>query len=277
MGAGGTVADPYDAFVSDLMEALAEEPVEGLDLAALQAALEAARVPCLEPVFDGTEAAVGLGRVGGRPDLPPGYDWPRHAGQPMVFLFQVDLDALPEHELVRAHLPDHGVLSFFYDAFGEPWDGEDGLAVLHLSKAGLVRTDPPEDIDDAWEEVVERDGPLGWVAGHTLPGLNHPGWPLKELADAHMELEDVLHDIASDHGMHFGNFGLFTPGAPLQPCDPTARIARQVDEAPADWVLLAEIGGSFYIADDGTLYVGVRRADLAEGRFERARLLVVSG
>lgn len=72
------------------------------------------------------EAKIPLGRtkVGGRPDLPPGFVWPRHgSGKPLAFLAQVNLaDAATVRPL--AGLPKAGLLLVF-SVFG--WTVEDDL------------------------------------------------------------------------------------------------------------------------------------------------------
>lgn len=96
----------------------------------------------------------GESRIGGDPDLPPDLPWPEVAGQRLMFVAQFDLAALARHPAAR-ELPDHGLLSFFY----EPHSDDDSLAspvrVLHFTDRGaLVRRRPPP--------RVER------IAAHTL-------------------------------------------------------------------------------------------------------------
>lgn len=43
----------------------------------------------------GGETRLGASRLGGKPDLPPGVDWPKHKGKHLPFIAQIALAALP--------------------------------------------------------------------------------------------------------------------------------------------------------------------------------------
>jgi uncharacterized protein YwqG len=59
---------------------------------------------------------LGSSKIGGRPDLGPGLDWPlADDGWPLSFLTQVNLDQASRYD-ARQELPTTGLLSFFYDA-----------------------------------------------------------------------------------------------------------------------------------------------------------------
>jgi hypothetical protein len=84
-------------------------------LAALKPSLRLA----LEP--DGGPAEVTASRFGGAPALRAPELWPRlPTGKPLVFLGQINLRDLPAFG-ARDLLPERGLLSFFYDAEGQPW------------------------------------------------------------------------------------------------------------------------------------------------------------
>src|SRR5262245_57271787 len=78
---------------------------------------------------------IGESRIGGTPDVPPGFEWPRWTpsrrrddkfGQPwqpagpspLGLIAQVDLSAMPR---VDDLLPSKGWLYFFYDRYCETW------------------------------------------------------------------------------------------------------------------------------------------------------------
>jgi len=95
------------------------------------------------------EVPVGASRFGGRPDLPPGVEWPR-AGQkyPMTFVAQFDLGELAPFDVDRA-LPKAGMLSFFVHDYlpkkvSEP-ETYSEHAVLFFPKKELVRAPLPKD------------------------------------------------------------------------------------------------------------------------------------
>ena len=96
---------------------------------------------------------VGASKIGGRPDLPAGVDWPAWH-EPLAFIAQFDLAAVAPHEH-EGILPTRGLLSFFYETDGEP---------LYSVRWGLPEETPPE-------QYPEIDRSLGWRV------LYHPGDP----------------------------------------------------------------------------------------------------
>ena len=64
-----------------------------------------------------TEAGLELGRsrLGGRADLPAGFEWPIFQDAPLAFVAQIDLAQVHPFD-VEGVLPSRGLLSFFYDA-----------------------------------------------------------------------------------------------------------------------------------------------------------------
>src|SRR5687767_2161561 len=81
------------------------------------------------------QLGIGQSRIGGIPDVPAGFEWPRwapsrqredkfgepwhpEAATPLGLIAQIDLSVLPQ---VDEGLPGRGWLYFFYDRYCEPW------------------------------------------------------------------------------------------------------------------------------------------------------------
>jgi uncharacterized protein YwqG len=63
---------------------------------------------------------LGTSRLGGLPDVPPGFAWPRREGGPLALLAQINCrEAAPSDE--DHLLLDSGILHFFYDLQKQPW------------------------------------------------------------------------------------------------------------------------------------------------------------
>ena len=71
----------------------------------------------------------GKTRFGGRPDVPFDFNWPVFEEKdcdgvvktvPLTFLAQFNCEELAPYDAEHL-LPDHGLLSFFYDTEGQPW------------------------------------------------------------------------------------------------------------------------------------------------------------
>jgi len=59
-----------------------------------------------------------VSRLGGRPNLPAGVDWPASTDGPLAFIAQLDLQRIPA--LPDLSLPATGSMFFFYDGNGNP-------------------------------------------------------------------------------------------------------------------------------------------------------------
>ncbi len=111
---------------------------------------------------------VGGTKIGGCPDLPPGFDWPRYRDpedglvRPLAFMAQVNLaDAAaydPRHEL-----PPAGMLYFFVDREAERWgfdpaDKGSARVIYVEDAAALARGGFPDDLGEEYrygERAVE--------------------------------------------------------------------------------------------------------------------------
>lgn len=73
-------------------------------------------------IAPGQEASiqVGASKVGGYPDLPPGFPWPECRGHPLDFLAQINLTELSAFE-GSDQLPPSGILFFFFGTEGDPF------------------------------------------------------------------------------------------------------------------------------------------------------------
>jgi uncharacterized protein (TIGR02996 family) len=118
--------------------------------------------PALRLKKVGGKVAVGASKIGGLPDLPPGFRWPpggdchaiynddtggtdRLAG----FLAQINFAEIAHTQAAR-ELPAEGLLSFFcfQDIENDNPDAIGAKAVFFPSTAGLVRTRPPKKLTE---------------------------------------------------------------------------------------------------------------------------------
>jgi len=99
------------------------------------------------PLADEAALQVGASRLGGMPDLTPGFRWPYWKDRPLAFLGQVNLADVARYPFCSS-LPRVGVLGFFYDREQEAWgfDPKDrGSWLVHFEPdpASLRRSVPP--------------------------------------------------------------------------------------------------------------------------------------
>ena len=104
---------------------------------------------------------LGATRFGGQPDVPPDFVWPTYEGEsydhvvkdrPLTFLAQFNCAELAQFD--KEHLlPDHGLLSFFYETDTQCWgyDPKDqGCARVYWFEdtSALSSADFPADMEE---------------------------------------------------------------------------------------------------------------------------------
>lgn len=111
-------------------------------------AQSAASIRLLPTPADEADLPPGASKIGGQPDLAPGFAWPEWRGVPQSFIAQVALPDLAPYP-VSAALPPTGLLSFFYDAEQRTWGFDPGdrgswlVAYTDADTGSLRRTPRP--------------------------------------------------------------------------------------------------------------------------------------
>lgn len=71
-------------------------------------------------VEDEANLPLGGSKLGGSPDLPPGFEWYEWKGKPLTFIAQFRLSEVAPFN-ADGVLPPQGMLYFFYEADSQPW------------------------------------------------------------------------------------------------------------------------------------------------------------
>lgn len=261
-------------------------------------ALAALARPCvhLASVAGNGESGVGASRLGGAPDLPADTGWPVWRDRPLAFLAQVDLAGvagLPGTDV----LPEHGLLSFFYEVEEGAWGfdpADRGSFRVLYTPAGvpLRRREIPAGVPDygrfdpaalfpsagvtlpSWEEpaveALEMDEADQEAYGELeIPG--HPGeaagshqllgWPTV-IQSGYMEMECQL----ASNGVHMG-------GAAVD-----EERALPLVSGAGDWRLLLQLDSDDHAGmswgDSGRLYFWIRAPDLAARDFDHVWMVL---
>lgn len=230
----------------------------------------------------------GRSHYGGRPQLPRGFEWPRHGGRPLDFLLQVDLAELAGFQ-TGLDLPKAGRLLFFYDMETQPWGFRPahagGARVVHIEDDAAGQSDEPspmspipltpvqfrqiqtvpnpwsiwvDDLRPTADERFATDELQNWRyhAGAQIGG--HPD----VLQGADMEAESELASTGYDRG---GTAPVPYPDAEM------TRLAKQwrlLLQLPSDQALGTSWG------DDGKIYFWIRETDLAKRDFSKVWLIL---
>ena len=120
----------------------------------------------LDPADDGA-IPVGASKMGGGADLPPGVEWPSWH-EPMAFIAQLNLAEVAPYDREGA-LPDHGLLSFFYETDGEP---------LYAERWGLPEETPYDEayyhkpVHLSWRVLYHEGDPATFIRHQIPPEVN---------------------------------------------------------------------------------------------------------
>jgi uncharacterized protein YwqG len=236
-------------------------------------------------------------RLGGAPDLPPGFAWPARGGRDLAFVGQIRLEEVAA-VAPPSPLPDEGALLCFFDLDGRP----NGYAPADRGSCRVVLLDAPAgELERAPEQrATLLELPLAFSAELTLPG-EAAGLPASlaldpDGLDAWQRLREALagaqgvevEDRAEDwHALHrlLGHPDTTADGMQLDAQLASAGIDLaagehdfdpRVDELRAGaerWRLLLQVSADDDAGLDlgypvGRLHVWIREEALAAGRFD---------
>jgi uncharacterized protein YwqG len=275
------------------------------DLEPLRASIEGAIAPSivLSPA-DRDESA--RTRFGGAPLLAPGVEWPRSDRGPLSFLGQLDFRELRGFGGDGLVLPSDGVLTFFYDVEEQPWGYEpshaSGWALRYApdSASAIDVENPGGAIPFDEEPLVPSAAPsLPWpgdLALRSFGGGEHPeqaSWarayrelvetfaaanapplaigPSRQQVCGHAQWLDGDGRLTAE----LASSGVSADRGRYRPSD-----LRRAENGASEWQLLWQLephDDRFTWVDLGTLYVLIRRADLAARRFDRAWVVFQAG
>jgi uncharacterized protein YwqG len=230
-------------------------------------------------------------RLGGPPLLPVPEEWPRVDGRPLAYVGQL---YLPDTGADGASLglPTDGMLTFFYDASGQPWgfDPADrgGWRVdWRTDLDGLSIPERPHDLDPSDRfTAVPMQLELEWTV---------PGFDAYEVDDLSFGSEDqervqaVADRLTGDLPAHrvLGHPDLIQSEMRLE-CEVVSRgiyfggdrgevvIPPDAERAARDWRLLLQVDSDGDVGtewgDVGRIYFWIRAADLQARDFSHVHL-----
>jgi uncharacterized protein YwqG len=250
-------------------------------------------------------ARIGIGdsRIGGIPDVPSGFEWPRWApsrqrddkfGQPWHperpvphgLIAQIDLSAVPHLDDL---LPSCGWLYFFYDRYCEPWGYDPAdrgccqIVFVACDRSKLVRMEPPSDADaehiaypclvETWPELTLPDnlpeinyGTRAYEAYRAIcDEMSGAGGSTQHRLLGHPQLIQNPMELECQ----LASNGVYCGGAShFQEAEAIA-----LEPGAADWRLLLQIdtdeaGPGWMWGDVGRIYFWIKKQDLATLRFD---------
>ncbi len=255
------------------------------------------------------EIECGESKIGGKPDLPTGFDWPYYSGnndgngenknRPLSFLAQINLKDVVEYDK-EGLLPKDGLLSFFYELETMTWgfDPADlgSAKVFYFSgNEELNTTEFPDDMEDEYklpELHVDFSDNISFPSYEELLLDEKPEWDEYDeyVSDAGYDEDDMgertkmlgYPDLiqnpmqeqceAVNRGYRVGSSEDYS----IIPEDVKASIKENADE----WILLFQMGTieeddfELMFGDCGHIYFWIRKSDLLEKNFSNVWLVL---
>ncbi len=251
---------------------------------------------------------LGGTRFGGKPDLPSDFVWPTFEGEsydhvvkvrPLTFLAQFNCKELSEFDTEHL-LPDHGLLSFFYETDTQRWgfDPKDkGCARVYWFEdiSSLSQGEFPSEMEDDFKfpllkiELKSRKSYPSW---DDLSEIN----PEVENVDSD-EYEDVMEELEGDDFERSQLLGWpdVIQNSMFDECDlvslgyylgngikgiPKDIYKHAKETASCRWILLLQLDTvesddfELMFCDCGHIYFYITKEDLALRRFDRVWLIL---
>lgn len=236
---------------------------------------------------------VGASKIGGQPDMPAGFVWPRRKGgepfdtkrqwqeRPLSFLAQFDFAQVSAFDKDGV-LPESGHLAFFYDYEGNLDEGvlrPDCARVFYFpADAALVRTSPPAGM---YDDGCASELTLQFSEHFSFPAFSYlPQQVRRALRDAYL-WEEIW---PQEWGCKLLGWADVLETAPEEECFRTCDVAAAIDPEAVpyahagDWRLLLQLGELYLqdgamFSDLGALYFMIRRQDLAAQKFDNIRIV----
>lgn len=137
---------------------------------------------------DDAQLKPGTSKLGGMPDLPPGFNWPTFEDRPLSFLAQLNILDFSKYN-TKGMLPSEGILYFFYNNEKQIWGfnpmdrGNWLVAYSDIPYQQLSRTAPPPEL---YQNDIFKTGELFFYSEATLPG-----WEALSIQSLELDSEEL--------------------------------------------------------------------------------------
>lgn len=253
----------------------------------------------------------GCSKIGGKPDVPQGFEWPWFSGKaygeeenvsrPLSFLAQINLKDVTWFD-EEGVLPKTGILSFFYELETMTWgftpEDKGSARVFYFSQEELVAVECPAELD---ESMILPELALDFQSQISLPdygcfkadmefeyedyeacglecGYTYDGWGERTKL---LGYPDVIQNSMEEEcervtrGYHCG--------CPEDYAKIPEEEKADIKEKASDWMLLFQMGTvsedeyELMFGDCGHIYFWIKKNDLLNCNFEAAWLILQCG
>lgn len=117
---------------------------------------------------DDKNIKIGKSKIGGKPDLPKGFEWPRANDIPMLFCAQYNLSELTKYDKENK-LPKNGFFYIFL-SLDQEWNEFNGVnqpfEFIYSESENIVRTEFPKDLQ---ENQIFKTALIDYFEYYSLP------------------------------------------------------------------------------------------------------------
>ena len=211
---------------------------------------------------EGKEIQVGISKLGGCPDLPPGIKWPVWGDLPLSFIGQLDLSEVSKLD-VEGILPQTGMLFFFYDADQRTWGfdpndkGSWQVFYANVEKSALIRIPFPRELTS---ESHFQEWPVEFSQEFTLPPWESTIMDEFQLSDEEEDLYIELLEEVSELTDRSGT---------------VHRLLGYPDQIQCDMQLECQLVSNGLYCGDSSGYGDIRSDELQKGAKEWRLLLQI--
>jgi uncharacterized protein YwqG len=282
--------------VTDLITDIKLREKQALHLAVAEAGLPAKLQPLGKQAAHLIEARrdhSGFSKMGGPPDLPDGFEWPKWKDRSLAFLMQLKFSEINGDGLLP-FMPRSGLLYVFYDQNQKTWgfdprDKGSWKLVFHEETAGVKSRCYPKDMQVQYKvKMIESKPvvtypPLGdkRIEALELPGDGDElyygyidsvfdGNPKHQVGGYPDPVQNDGMDLECElvsNGLYCGNASGYGDAR-----------AKTLAANRTDWVLLLQIDTDndtdMMWGDCGKLYFWIRKQDLAAGNFANVWMIL---
>lgn len=245
---------------------------------------------------DESSLPIGVSKLGGVPDLPPGLTWPEWQGLPQSFIAQIHLDDVRHYD-VNQELPGSGLLWFFYDAqqqtFGDDPTNRGAWRVIFRDNdlSRLQRTPAPPLLPAASRFQACSISFASEITLSQQPQVEIPDFDWTEAEQKKYEELLATFPSPADHAMIHNRLLGFpdTIQDDMRPqCqlvshgvrDPNDPRIPELSKGAMNWQLLLQVDSdehaSMRWADAGMLYYWIEQANLKAHSFDDCWLVLQS-
>ena len=231
---------------------------------------------------------------GGVPDVPADFVWPIYMDDkleepyPINFLAQINCENAAKYD-TEGLLPERGLLSFFYDAEGQPWEGmnKDNDCIRVFWFEDIETLVPAELSDDFDETICYPYLSIGMKSKSSYPGYEDYSL-LKNTYEGNMKVyHEVLNLISckkEEEVSKLLGWADVIQATMLRDCDRNFFDTKRDDSAIVnEWQLLFQLSTirnknfELMFGDCGSIYFYIRKTDLLNHNFDNVYMQLQCG